>query len=48
MSDATGAAVIEEGNGYEAAVVNFRFLSSAVWTSGEAIEAIEAAAAVIV
>ena len=47
VSDATGAAVIEEGNGYEAAIVNFRFLSSAVWTTDEAIEAIEAAAAVL-
>ncbi len=46
VSDATGAAVIEEGNGYEAAIVNFRFLSNAVWTTDETIEAIEAAAAV--
>ncbi len=46
VSDATGAAVIEEGNGYEAALVNFRFLANAVWTTDETIEAIEAAAAV--
>jgi nicotinamidase-related amidase len=46
VSDATAAAVIPEGNGYEAAIVNFRFLSSAVWTTDEAIAAIEAAVAV--
>ncbi len=46
VSDATAAAVVEEGNGYEAALVNFRFLSSAVWTTDEAIAAIDAAAAV--
>ncbi len=46
VSDATAAAVVEEGNGYEAALVNFRFLSSAVWTTDEAIAAIGAAAAV--
>jgi nicotinamidase-related amidase len=46
VSDATAAAVIPEGNGYEAAIVNFRFLSSAVWTTDEAIVAIEAAVAV--
>lgn len=46
VSDATAAAVVEEGDGYRAAVINFRFLSSALWTTDEAIEAIEAAAAV--
>lgn len=45
VSDATAAAVIPEGNGYEAAIVNFRFLSSAVWTTDEAIAAIEAVVA---
>jgi len=44
VSDATAAAVIEEGNGYEAALVNFRFLASAVWTTAEAVAAIEEAA----
>ena len=46
ISDATAAAVVDEGNGYEAALVNFRFLSSTVWTTDEAIAAIEAVAAV--
>lgn len=39
MKDATAAAVVEEGDGYAAAVVNFRFIVSAVWTSAEAAEA---------
>jgi nicotinamidase-related amidase len=46
VSDATAAAIVDEGDGYLAAVTNFRFLSSAMWTTDEAIEAIEAAAAV--
>ena len=35
VSDATAAAVVPEGNGYEAALVNFRFIASAVWTTAE-------------
>ncbi len=35
VKDATAAAVAEEGNGYEAALVNFRFLANAVWTTDE-------------
>ncbi len=46
VKDATAAAVVEEGNGYESALVNFRFLASAVWTTSEAVELIEASAAV--
>ena len=37
VRDATAAAIAEEGNGYEAALVNFRFLASAVWNTEEAI-----------
>ena len=40
VSDATAGAIVEEGNGYEAALVNFRFLASAVWTTDEAVQAI--------
>lgn len=47
VSDATAAAIVPEGDGYEAAMVNFRFLSSAVWTTDEALEAIDAAAGVL-
>ena len=46
VKDATAAAVAEEGNGYEAALVNFRFLANTVWTTEEAVELIEEASAV--
>lgn len=38
VKDATAAAKVEEGDGYEAAMVNFRFLASAVWTTKEAVQ----------
>jgi len=38
VSDATAAAIVEEGNGYEAALVNFRFIANTVWTTEEAIK----------
>jgi len=44
--DATAAAIVEEGDGYQSAVVNFRFLASAVWTTQEALQTIAASAAV--
>ncbi len=37
VKDATAAAVVPEGNGYQAAVINFRFIASAVWTADEAV-----------
>jgi len=37
VSDATAAAVVEEGNGYESALVNFRFIANTVWTTEEAV-----------
>ena len=40
VSDATAAAIVEEGNGYEAALVNFRFIANAVWTTEEAVKKI--------
>ena len=40
VSDATAAAIVEEGNGYEAALVNFRFIANAVWTTEEAVQKI--------
>ena len=43
VSDATAAAQVPEGDGYQAALVNFRFIANAVWTTGEAIKEIEAA-----
>ena len=40
VSDATAAAIVEEGNGYEAALINFRFIASTVWTTEEAVQKI--------
>jgi nuclear transport factor 2 (NTF2) superfamily protein/nicotinamidase-related amidase len=37
VSDATAAAIVEEGNGYDAALVNFRFIANTVWTTEEAV-----------
>jgi hypothetical protein len=41
VSDATAAAIVEEGNGYESALVNFRFIANTVWTTEEAVQKIE-------
>jgi len=40
VSDATAAAIVEEGNGYESALVNFRFIANTVWTTKEAVKRI--------
>jgi nicotinamidase-related amidase len=37
VSDATAAAIVEEGNGYESALVNFRFIANTVWTTEQAV-----------
>lgn len=37
VKDATAAAKIPDGDGYLAALINFRFISNAVWTTDEAI-----------
>ncbi len=42
VSDATAAAIVEEGNGYESALINFRFIANTVWTTDEAVEKINA------
>lgn len=44
VADGTAAAIVEEGDGYQAALVNFRFLASAVWTTQDTIEAVVAGA----
>jgi len=41
VKDATAAAKVPEGDGYQAAVVNFRFMANAVWTTAEAEQAIK-------
>ena len=40
VSDATAAAIVEEGNGYESALVNFRFIANTVWTTADAVKKI--------
>ena len=39
VKDATAAAIVPEGNGYAAALINFRFMANAVWTTEEAAKA---------
>jgi nicotinamidase-related amidase len=41
VSDATAAAQVEEGDGYAAALVNFRYIANTVWTTEEAVEAMQ-------
>ena len=41
VKDATAAAQVPEGDGYAAALVNFRFLANDVWTTAEAKKLIE-------
>ena len=43
VKDATAAAQVEEGDGYAAALVNFRFIANTVWTTGQAVDAIDTA-----
>jgi nicotinamidase-related amidase len=43
VSDATVAAQIEEGDGYEAAMTNFRYIANAVWDTQKTMEAIKEA-----
>jgi len=40
VSDATAAAQVAEGDGYEAALVNFRFIANTVWTTKQAVKEI--------
>lgn len=37
VKDATAGPRLPEGDGYQAALVNFRFLASAIWTTAEAV-----------
>jgi nicotinamidase-related amidase len=45
VRDAVAAGVNEEGDGYEAAMINWRFMANAVWTTEETIQRMNAAAA---
>jgi len=38
VRDATAAAMLPEGDGYLAAIVNFRYIANAVWTTEEAVK----------
>ena len=40
VKDATAAAKVPDGDGYAAALVNFRFIANATWTTDEAVAAI--------
>lgn len=37
VSDATAAAQVAEGDGYAAALINFRYIANTVWTTEEAV-----------
>jgi nicotinamidase-related amidase len=39
VKDATAAAIIPEGDGYAAAMTNFRYMANGVWTTQEAVKA---------
>ncbi len=41
VKDATAAAKVEEGDGYQAALVNFRFMANTVWTTEDAVKNIK-------
>ena len=43
VRDATAAAMLPEGDGYLAALVNFRFMANAVWSTEETVAQIAAA-----
>lgn len=43
VADATAAAQVEEGDGFAAAMVNYRFIANTVWTTEQAVATIEAA-----
>ncbi|WP_299724494.1 cysteine hydrolase [uncultured Tateyamaria sp.] len=44
VRDATAAAMLPEGDGYLAALINFRYMANAVWSTEEALAQIKAAA----
>ena len=44
VRDATAGTKNEEGDGYQAALVNWRFMAQALWTTAETVAAMRAAA----
>ena len=45
VRDATAAAMLPEGDGYLAAIINFRYIANALWTTDEAVKRMKAAKA---
>jgi nicotinamidase-related amidase len=45
VRDAVAAGMNDEGDGYDAAMVNWRFMANAIWTTDEAVRRMKAAAA---
>ena len=41
VKDATAAAKVQEGDGYQTALVNFRFMANTVWATEEAADAMK-------
>lgn len=41
VSDATAAAQVAEGDGYQAALINFRYIANSVWTTEQTVGKIE-------
>lgn len=37
VKDATAAAILPEGDGYLAALTNFRFITNALWSTSQAV-----------
>ncbi len=44
VRDATAGAINEEGHGYRAALINWRFMAHGLWSTAEAVSRLEAAA----
>jgi nicotinamidase-related amidase len=42
VRDATAAAMLPEGDGYHAALINFRYMANALWTTDDAVKKITA------
>jgi nicotinamidase-related amidase len=38
VRDATAAAMLPEGDGYQAALINFRYMANALWTTDQAVD----------
>jgi nicotinamidase-related amidase len=41
VRDATAAAMLPEGDGYLAAIINFRYIANAVWSTDEAVKRLD-------